>query len=326
MLYIDEAEIRRTFTMRDAIESDRDAFILQSQGFADAPVRTNFNVEGRGITSLMPGYVSKYPRVGIKIVSTYPQNAAKGLPAVPATVLLGDADTGELCAILDGTALTRMRTGAVSGLATELLSNENAEVGALFGTGGQAFTQLEAMLTVRRLKEVRVFDKEKSRIDAFLERIAPLAEKFGVAVKAAASSDEAVDNADVITTVTTSSLPTFDGQKVKKGAHINAVGVFTPDKRELDEYIVTHADKIYVDNRDAVMSEAGDFLIPISEGRFSEEKINGELGDLLLGRCSGRTSPAEITLMKTVGFATLDIVIAHKVYEKAVAAGRGRNI
>ncbi len=326
MLYIDEADIRKIFTMRDAIESDREAFILQSQGFADAPVRTNFNVEGRGITSLMPGYVSKFPRVGIKIVSTYPQNAAKGLPAVPATVLLCDADTGELCAVLDGTELTRMRTGAVSGLATELLSNENAETGALFGTGGQAFTQLEAMLTVRSLKEVRVFDKERSRLDAFMERSAPLAEKFGVAVKAAASSDEAIDNADVITTVTTSALPTFDGRKVKKGAHINAVGVFTPDKRELDEYIVTHADRIFIDNREAVMSEAGDFLIPISEGRFSEERINGELGDLLLGRCCGRKDPAEITLMKTVGFATLDIVIAHKVYEKAAALGCGRKI
>ncbi|MBQ9881929.1 MAG: ornithine cyclodeaminase family protein [Synergistes sp.] len=326
MLYIDETDIRKIFTMRDAIESDREAFILQSQGFADAPVRTNFNVEGRGITSLMPGYVSKFPRVGIKIVSTYPQNAAKGLPAVPATVLLCDADTGELCAVLDGTELTRMRTGAVSGLATELLSNENAETGALFGTGGQAFTQLEAMLTVRSLKEVRVFDKERSRLDAFMERSAPLAEKFGVAVKAAASSDEAIDNADVITTVTTSALPTFDGRKVKKGAHINAVGVFTPDKRELDEYIVTHADRIFIDNREAVMSEAGDFLIPISEGRFSEERINGELGDLLLGRCCGRKDPAEITLMKTVGFATLDIVIAHKVYEKAAALGCGRKI
>ena len=326
MLYIDETDIRKIFTMRDAIESDREAFILQSQGFADAPVRTNFNVEGRGITSLMPGYVSKFPRVGIKIVSTYPQNAAKGLPAVPATVLLCDADTGELCAVLDGTELTRMRTGAVSGLATELLSNENAETGALFGTGGQAFTQLEAMLTVRSLKEVRVFDKERSRLDAFMERSAPLAEKFGVAVKAAASSDEATDNADVITTVTTSAQPTFDGRKVKKGAHINAVGVFTPDKRELDEYIVTHADRIFIDNREAVMSEAGDFLIPISEGRFSEERINGELGDLLLGRCCGRKDPAEITLMKTVGFATLDIVIAHKVYEKAAAMGCGRKI
>lgn len=326
MLYLDAAEIREIFSMRDAIESDREAFIIQSQGLAEAPVRTNFNVAGRGITSLMPGYIAKYPRAGVKIVSTYPQNFAKGLPAVTATVLLCDAETGALCAVLDGTELTRMRTGAVSGLATELLANENAESGALFGTGGQALSQLEAMLTARQLKEVRVFDQDGSRTREFLKRSASLAEKFDVVIKAAATPDEAAGNADVITTVTTSEVPVFDGRVVKAGAHINAVGVFMPQKRELDEYIVNRADRIFIDNRAAVMSEAGDFLIPISEGRFSEERISGELGELLLGRCSGRGNPAEITLMKTVGFATLDIVIAHKVYEKAVALGRGRNI
>ena len=113
---------------------------------------------------------------------------------------------------------------------------------------------------------------------------------------------------------------------MKPGAHINAVGTFLPHKRELDEYIVRRADRIFIDNREAVMSEAGEFLIPMAEGRFSEEMIAGELGDLLLGRVAGRIDKKEITLMKTVGFATLDIVIAHKVYEKALKAGIGTEL
>jgi len=153
-----------------------------------------------------------------------------------------------------------------------------------------------------------------------------LADKFDTKLVAADSSDAAIDGADIITTVTTSSEPVFDGKRLKKGSHINAVGVFMPHKRELDEYTVTHADRIFIDNTEAIMSEAGEFLIPMSEGRFSKESIPGELGDLILGRAEGRTDSKQITLMKTVGFATLDIVIAFNVYKKAVAAGVGKII
>ena len=248
------------------------------------------------------------------------------MSAVSATVLLADPETGVVNAMLDGTELTRMRTGAVSGLATELLSNEDAERGALFGTGGQAASQLEAVLTARPLKEVRVFDMTAERVADFISRMEECASKFGTRLVSAGSPQEAVTDADIITTVTTSPQPVFDGRCVKPGAHINAVGTFLPHKRELDEYIVRRADRIFIDNREAVMSEAGEFLIPMAEGRFSEEMITGELGDLLLGRVAGRSDKKEITLMKTVGFATLDIVIAHKVYEKALKAGIGTEL
>lgn len=326
MLYLSASEIREIFSMREAIESDREAFMIQATGLAEVPVRTNFNVAEGGITSFMPALIKKYPQAGIKIVSTYAGNYKKGLPAVSATVLLADPETGAVNALLDGTELTRMRTGAVSGLATELLANETAEVGALFGTGGQAASQLEAVLTSRPLKEVRVYDMAPERIADFIRRTAETAAKFGTTLVFAGSPAEAVAEADVITTVTTSPEPVFDGTLVKAGAHINAVGTFMPHKRELDEYIVRRADKIFIDNREAVMSEAGEFLIPLAAGRFSEAMITGELGDLLTGRTRGRGSREEITLMKTVGFATLDIVIAHKVYEKALKAGVGTEL
>jgi ornithine cyclodeaminase len=227
---------------------------------------------------------------------------------------------------MDGTELTRMRTGAVSGLATELLSNKDAEVGALFGSGGQARSQLEAMLTVRVLREVRIYDAMRERIAPFIESVFDIAERFETNLVKARSSDDAIDEADVITTVTTTTNPVFDGKRVKQGAHINGVGSYIPFKRELDEAIMMRADRIFIDNMDAIMSEAGDILIPMGEGKFKKEDISGELGDLILGKVEGRTSHDQITVMKTVGFATLDIVMANKVYNKALQMGIGRTI
>jgi len=326
MLVLNAEDIRKVFTMEDAINSNEDAFVIQSNGGTEVPVRINFEVKKNGITSYMPALIKEFPVAGIKIVSTYPDNWKKGLPAVMARTFLTDPETGEVNVMLDGTELTRMRTGAVSGLATKLLSNEDAVTAALFGTGGQAISQLEALLTVRRISEVRIYDSNYERIASFIEKASVLADKFDTKLVAADSSDAAIDGADIITTVTTSSEPVFDGKRLKKGSHINAVGVFMPHKRELDEYTVTHADRIFIDNTEAIMSEAGEFLIPMSEGRFSKESITGELGDLILGRAEGRTDSKQITLMKTVGFATLDIVIAFNVYKKAVAAGVGKII
>ena len=326
MLLLSADDIRKVFTMEDAIKSDEEAFVMQAKQTTEVPVRINFEVKKNGITSFMPALIKDFPAAGIKIVSTYPDNAKKGMPAVTATTLLTDPETGVVNAILDGTELTRMRTGAVSGLATKLLANKDAKNAALFGTGGQAMSQLEALLTVRKLSEVRIYDSNREWTASFIGRASALAERFNVRLVAAVSSDEAVDCADIITTVTTSTDPVFDGHRIKKGTHINAVGVFMPHKRELDEFTVTNADRIFVDNMEAIMTEAGEFLIPISEGKFSKESINGELGDLILGRVEGRTDPRQITIMKTVGFATLDIVIAFNVYKKAVAEGVGRSI
>ncbi|GHV28915.1 ornithine cyclodeaminase [Synergistales bacterium] len=326
MLIISADDIRKTMTMKDAIESNREAFAVQSRGEARLPVRVSFDVQGRGVSSFMPGYVSSLPLAGIKIVSVFGGNAEKNLPVVAASVLLLDPDTGLVSAIIDGTEMTRLRTGAISGLATSLLANEDAALGALFGVGGQAPSQLEGMLAARSLSVVRVFDACRDRIASFIENNAPLAERYGAKLVPAASSDEAVDGADVITTVTTAAEPVFDGRRLKEGAHVNGVGSYIPDRRELDSEVIRRADVIFVDNMDAIMAEAGDILIPIKEGVLKKDKIRGELGDLILGRVKGRASKGEITVMKTVGFATLDIVIAGNIYRKAKTLGIGTNL
>jgi ornithine cyclodeaminase len=327
LLFLSREQILSFFTMRDAIEADKKAFVLHTEGRAKVPLRINLDTEDKsGQCMFMPAYVGGLNMAGVKMVSFFPGNAQKGIPVVPATVALIDGTTGLVTAIVEGTTLTQLRTAAISGAATELLSNPDSRIAALFGTGGQAPAQLEALLTVRALKEVRVYDVAPERVQKFVATNQPLADRFGTTLVAAKSSDEAVEGADVITTVTTSSKPVFDGNRIKPGCHINGVGSYTPTMREIPVELLKRAGRIFVDNREAVLAEAGDFLIPMGEGQFSADSIAGELGELLLGQVNGRTSPEEITVMKTVGFATLDIVTAAAIVEKARAAGVGKEI
>jgi ornithine cyclodeaminase len=312
--------------MKDAIESDKTSFLLHSQKQTEVPVRISFKVNESSTSQFMPAYVKSYVnRVGIKVVSTFPQNAAKNIPVVTAQVLLLDPETGEVCAMMNGTEVTRIRTGAISGAATDILARSDSRVAALFGTGGQARSQLEALLTVRKIEEVRIYDVMQERISNFISSEAATAERFGVKLKAAASPDEAIDEADVITTVTISKTPVFDGKRVKPGAHVNGVGSYTPDARELDFSLIDKA-RVFVDNKEAVFAEAGDFLIPIKEGLYSVDRVAGELGEVLDGKLDGRQSSDQITVMKTVGYAVLDVVAAWTIYNRAIELGIGSNI
>ena len=171
MLILKKDDIKKCFTMRDAIEADKEALEIYSEGKAKVPLRTNIDIdEKNGQNLYMPAYVGgNQAAAGLKIVSVYPDNISKGLPSVPATVITLDADTGELGAVIEGTYLTQLRTGAVQGAATELLARKDAKVGALIGTGGQAATQLEAMIEVRDLEEIRIFDIDFSRAKKFAE-------------------------------------------------------------------------------------------------------------------------------------------------------------
>ncbi len=327
MLLLSREQILSVFSMRDAIEADKKAFVLHTEGRAKVPLRINLETEdGSGQCMFMPAYVGGLNMAGVKMVSFFPGNAGKGLPVVPATVPLIDGATGLVIAIVEGTTLTQIRTAAIAGAATELLSNPDSSTGALFGTGGQAPAQLEALLTVRPLKEVRVFDIDPERVRAFTKKNAPLAERFGAALVAAESPGHAVDGADVITTVTTSREPVFEGDRIKPGCHINGIGAYTPSMREIPADILQRAACVFVDNREAVLAEAGDLIIPMNEGLFSEERITGELGELILGKVAGRENREDITVMKTVGFATLDIVTAAAIVEKARAAGVGTEV
>lgn len=328
IVVLNKEDMKSVFTMKDAILADKDALKLYSLGKSQVPLRVNLDVpEYEGQSLYMPGYVPDANALGVKIVSVYPKNIEKGLTSVPASMVLVNNKTGEVCSLMDGTYLTRIRTGAVSGAATDVLAREDSEVFALFGTGGQAETQLESILTVRPIKTVKVFDVSAERAESFASRMTEaFGEKFEVKIVVAKSSAEAIEDADIITCVTTTKKPVFDGRLVKKGCHINGVGSYTPDMHEIDEYTITHADKVYVDTRDGVLKESGDLIIPIKNGTFSADRVTGELGEVIAGKAPGRTNSEEITVFKTTGSAVLDVVTAQRIYENALKKGMGNII
>ena len=319
ILILKESDISSMITMKDIIEADKEALSIYSSKKSNIPLRSNLNVpEFNGQCLFMNGYAAPAKALGVKIVSVYPDNINKNIPSVPATMVLVNAETGMVNSLIDGTYLTRLRTGAISGLATDILARKDSKIFALFGTGGQAVTQLEAVLTVRNIKEVRVFDISKERAEEFAKKMSDkFGKKFNVKIFAAESSDAAIDNADIITTVTTSKKPVFDANKVKKNAHINGVGSYTPEMQEIPGDILVKANKIFVDTRDGAINESGDLINPIKDGLIQKEKINGELGEVINGVIKGRENDDEMTFFKTTGSAVLDLVAAQKIYEMA---------
>ena len=319
ILILKESDISSMITMSDIIEADKEALSIYSSKKSNIQLRSNLNVpEFNGQCLFMNGYAAPAKALGVKIVSVYPDNINKNIPSVPATMVLVNAETGMVNSLIDGTYLTRLRTGAISGLATDILSRKDSKIFALFGTGGQAVTQLEAVLTVRNIEEVRVFDISKERAEEFAKKMSDkFGKKFNVKIFAAESSDAAIDNADIITTVTTSKKPVFDANKVKKNVHINGVGSYTPEMQEIPGDILVKANKIFVDTRDGAINESGDLINPIKDGLIKKEKINGELGEVINGVIKGRENDDEMTFFKTTGSAVLDLVAAQKIYEMA---------
>ena len=319
ILILKESDISSMITMSDIIEADKEALSIYSSQKSNIPLRSNLNVpEFNGQCLFMNGYAAPAKALGVKIVSVYPDNINKNIPSVPATMVLVNAETGMVNSLIDGTYLTRLRTGAISGLATDILSRKDSKIFALFGTGGQAVTQLEAVLTVRNIEEVRVFDISKERAEEFAKKMSDkFGKKFNVKIFAAESSDTTIDNADIITTVTTSKKPVFDANKVKNNVHINGVGSYTPEMQEIPGDILVKANKIFVDTRDGAINESGDLINPIKDGLIQKEKINGELGEVINGVIKGRENDDEMTFFKTTGSAVLDLVAAQKIYEMA---------
>jgi len=324
MLLLSKEDIKKVFSMKDAIEADRDAFRIFTEGKSDVPLRTVIQApKHEGTFLFMPAYVADLDTASLKIINIFPKNIDKGIPSAPAQVLLVDGTNGLISAVLDGTYVTQLRTGAASGAAFDLLSRKDAKKGALIGTGGQAAAQLEAMMVARKLQVVKVYDMNFERTKEFAERMQKELKAYGTRVEAAQSSDDAIEDADLIVTVTPSSKPVFDGRKVKKGATVSCVGSYQPHMQEMDPVILTRASKIYFDSEEAVLAEAGDILIPLGDGTITKDDFTGELGEVILGRIVGRESDDEIIVFKTVGIGTQDLVTAKHIYDKAVEKGIG---
>lgn len=328
MLILSKENIEACFNMKEAVRATKEAMKIYSKGQTIVPLRVNLPVaEENGQSLYMPAYaVGEEGCLGVKIVSSYPDNMAKGLPTIPATMVVLNPETGIVDAIIDGTYLTQLRTGAIQGAATEELSRQDAKIAALIGTGGQAKSQLEAMLTVRELTEVRIFDINLASATSFAKEMAEVFADFKAIFRPCSDVSEAVRGADIITTVTTSKQATFDAEDVKEGAHVNGVGAYTPEMKEVPSELIQRADSIIFDTWDAVMAEAGDFIEPLAKGLVTEEDYDGEFGQLLLGEIKGRQSATDITVFKSVGSAVLDVVTAQLIVNKARELGIGNEI
>ncbi|HSQ89910.1 ornithine cyclodeaminase family protein [Romboutsia sp.] len=326
MLLLSKKDIKEVFTMRDAIEANKEAFKIYTEGKSTVPLRTTIPAtKQEGTMLFMPGYIENLDCAAVKIVSVFPRNEEKGKPVTPATVLLLDGTTGEVCSILDGTYVTQLRTGAASGAALDILAIKNAKKGALIGTGGQASAQLEAMIESRNLEEVYIYDIDIEKTKKFVSQMNQELSNYNTKFNVAKTSDEAIENADVIITVTTAKKPVFDGNKVKKGATISAVGSYLPTMQELDPAVLTRASKIFFESTDAVLAESGDILTPLADGIISNDDFNGELGQVINNEIAGRENDEEIIVFKTVGIAVQDVVTAKKIYDNALKRNIGIN-
>lgn len=325
MLLLSREDIKSVITMKDMIEADKTAFKMTVDGTVKTPLRTVIDGKYDGAFLFMPAYAPELDAAAMKVIDIFPHNVDNGKMTSPAQVMLIDGKDGYVIALLDGTYVTQLRTGASSGAAFDLLAKKDCKKGALIGTGGQAATQLEAMFAARKLDEVKIYDLNAERCQAFAEQMQKELVDYGAKIIAAESSDECIEDADLIITVTPSAKPVFDGTKVKEGATISCVGTYEPHKHEMDPAILPRASKIICDSKEAALSETGDLLIPIKEGIISETDILGSLGDVINGTIKGRENDDEIIVYETVGVAAQDLVAAKVIYDKAVEAGKGMN-
>lgn len=327
MLIFNADDVRRALPMDRAIDAMKRAFAAFSAGQATTPARIHLPVPSHhGITLVMPALVDDGlgQALAVKVVSLFDENAARGLPRVQAAVLLLEAETGRPVALLEGAALTAIRTGAASGAATDLLARPESRTAAIFGAGVQARTQLEAVCTVRPIETVWVHDPLAAAVERFIADTAGQGPIPGD-LRPAANPREAVCQADVICTATTSRTPVFSDSDLKPGVHINAVGSYQPEVQEIPAETVVRA-WLVVDSREAALAETGDLIQPMLRGWIGPEHIRAELGEIVAGHKPGRTSHDQITLFKAVGIAVQDAVAAAVVQENAARLGLGQQV
>ncbi|NLW07539.1 MAG: ornithine cyclodeaminase family protein [Clostridia bacterium] len=326
MLVISQQDTLKAVSMAEVMEVVRKTYGEYSAGSADSPLRTAISIEEHeGVGLFMPAFSPEAEAYGVKVVSVFPGNVKHGLPTTTSLMVLNNASTGEPEAIIEGGIVTKMRTGAAAGVATDYLARKDARIVALIGAGGQAFYQLEALLVARPVVEIRIYDIEKSRAEALAEEVKSKLVKDNMKIIVSSSAEDCVRGADIITTVTTSNTPTFPADALAQGVHINGMGSFTPDMQEIDEKVICSADKLVVDALESALAEPGDLVIPINKGRLQTEVIY-EIGEIVLGKKSARENDNELTVFKSTGVALLDITCAKLIYKRALEKGLGQQV
>jgi alanine dehydrogenase len=322
MLVLSRRDLERLLTPADVIEAVEGAFREVAAGRAQLLPRAVLPMERHGVYLSMVSALPRRRALGAKLVSVVARNRGVGLPTIHAVYVLSDPATGAPLAIMDAAFLTAIRTGATSALAARLLARPDSRVVACFGAGVQALAQLYCLKAVFPLGEVRVVGRDPKRAQRFAE-----AATAALRVPVAVMTDRraAVTGADLITCATTSPAPVFKGRDLSPGTHVDAVGAFRPNSREVDTDTIKRA-RIVVDTYAGAWEEAGDLLIPLKARAITKRHVKAELADLVAGKKRIRTSPHDITLFKSVGFAAEDAITARLAYDRARAAGIGTEV
>lgn len=327
MIVLNAQEVRKALPMGEVIAATKRAFAALSDGRAEVPLRTRLAVAPHQAVSLfMPVFLDDPDgqALAVKAVSLFPGNPARGLSLIYAAVLALEPDSGRPIALLEGSTLTAIRTGAAAGAATDLLARPESRVAAIFGAGVQGRAQLEAVCSVRPIRTAWIYDPNPRQVEAFIREMAGRG-AVPADLRAAAGPAEALAEADVVCTATTSYEPVFADADLKAGAHLNGVGSYLPEMQEVPAETVRRA-LVVVDSRSAALSEAGDLIHPIRQGLISAEHVHAELGEIVLGRKAGRSSESQVTFFKSVGVAVQDAAAARLALENARALQLGQHV
>lgn len=324
-MVLNGTEVRAALPMREAIRAVEDGFRTLGLGRVTMPRRISLCVdEFDGSVLCMPAYIADQEALAVKAVSVYPRNQEAGHPTVSAVAILLDPRGGEALAIIEGGALTAIRTGAAVGIATKHMAADGARRVGIFGAGAIGRASAEAMKEVIWDPVVKVYDLVRARAERYAREVS---RRLDISVSVASEPRDIVSWANVIVTATTSATPVFDGRWLESGVHINAMGAHSPSAREIDTATVVRArGRIVLDSKDACMAEAGDIMIPLGEGTLLESEIFGELGGVIAGEKTVRKSGRDVTLFKSVGVAVQDAAAAAAAFRIAKSAGIGTEI
>lgn len=322
-LLISDSEIEKLISIGETIETVEDAFTAKGLGKVQMPPKSYIYFEEfNGDFRVMPAYLEETGAAGVKIVNSHPDNPeSKGLPTVMAIVVLLNPENGKITAIMDGTEITSLRTGAAGAIAAKHLARSESNIVGMIGTGTQAKTQLKALSEIFDLKEVSAYSDRRDEKEEFARS---MNSEFRAGVKPVESVKEAVQDADVIVSTTPVRSPIISDEWIPEGAHINAIGADAKGKQELDPRILKRA-KIVVDDWEQA-SHSGEINVPLSKGEISKRDIYADIGEIVTGKKEGRTSGDEITVFDSTGLAVQDIGTAWRAYRKALKIDAGNEV
>lgn len=312
--FVNADAVRECLSMQACVDLMEDTMLAIYRNEVVLPLRTIMQLAGaNGLFAVMPGASSRLPVFGVKLISFLPDNPSKGLPAAQGVIMLFDNQSGKPLVMVDAATVTAIRTAAASGMATRLLARSDAKTVALLGLGVQAESHLAAMLAVRPVERVLVWGRSPEKAEQFIEKQRA---QFDIPMQAVSTAQLAVEQADIVCTITASHEPILQGSWLTPGTHLNLVGAHSASTREVDTETIRRA-RLFVEVKEFALQEAGDILIPMNENAIDEDHIIGEIAQVIDKKVEGRLSEDDITLYKSLGNTAQDLAAAYKAYEFA---------